>query len=300
MKLPAEKLVDLDEVRPGWAVLDWSAGLDGTVAILLASRRPEPGMGAAMVIGDREIRYAVHLIAAWGTECTELPAGGELFDAVRALPDGRLLLFRWRWNPREAGNGCIVSRQGAEEGRFVLGDAIQHVLAAPDGSIWVGYGDEAYGKPRSGVQRLDQAGQLQTSLREKGIDCMHCYAMTMDARGTVHAVLYTGFDLVSLAMDGSFASLGEMTIKGVHTLAVRGDLALIDGGYDTRGELHLYDVRQGRSRGIQLVCAAGEPIRPEASYAVDGRLYIRGGSAIYAAEVPRLHADRVDWESKNG
>jgi len=69
----------------------------------------------------------------------EVPAGHG--PKVGRLPDGRWLVTSSRAAPSEK-NAHLYTADGAPAGTFAMGDGIEHIQCAADGTIWVGYFDE--------------------------------------------------------------------------------------------------------------------------------------------------------------
>lgn len=73
---------------------------------------------------------------------------------VQSLPNDRILIVNARWSEARPVNAQVWDNEGALESAVDLDDAIEHVLAMPDGSLWVGYFDEKSGSHYPGAHGL--------------------------------------------------------------------------------------------------------------------------------------------------
>lgn len=98
------------------------------------------------------------------TDVVAVPSGS--YPIVDRTSDGRWLVASSRAQEGEL-NGRIYSAQGAEEQAFELGDGIENLLGAPDGTLWVGYFDEGiFGGPnKHGNWPVSSGGILSTSIQ---------------------------------------------------------------------------------------------------------------------------------------
>jgi hypothetical protein len=132
-------------------------------------------------------------------------------------------------------NGTILHADGRPSHSFALGDGIEHVRCAPDGTLWVGYFDEGvFGNTlgSGGIVRFDAQGQPEWSYNDAGrrdgafID--DCYAMSLCGH-ELWACYYSDFAITRIA-DGHDVRW-ENSIAGAKALATDGSYALLAGGY---------------------------------------------------------------------
>lgn len=133
---------------PAGVVAIWSAEADQ--AELLGRDEPVPG-GATFPVTRPASGGAVALaVYADSTTPQAVTYMAELTVAhphVDVLADGSFLVVgaRCRWKPEPEGpelNALVIDPSGHVLRRGCLGDGIQHLQVASDGTIWVGYFDE--------------------------------------------------------------------------------------------------------------------------------------------------------------
>lgn len=222
-------------------------------------------------------------------------------SAVQPLGDDILLVCPRcvRKNDREIElNGRVFDRDGRLKRAFVLGDGIEQVQVAADGTIWVSYFDEGifgnYGWDEplgaSGLVNWSASGEILGEFEPAlGLNNMaDCYAMTIDRHGDVWCYYYTEFPLVQLR-DGRVFDTWDVPVSGSHGLAVEPPFALFLGSYDRRQELKLLELLgDGKTRvvGTYLICATNE--EPLGIDRVDTRgntIHLVSGRKTYAVDI---------------
>jgi hypothetical protein len=213
------------------------------------ARLPEPVAGGSgrrhWLLGDGALALieADRPLSVFDGRCEqaaiELPV--RFRDRLDRFADGRWLIVAARTADRRA-NAQVRSANGALVSEFWIGDGIEHVRCAPDGSIWAGYFDEgvfsldrdADGNPSpsgAGVARFGAEGAVLWRYPVVGdpprID--DCYAMTLDGP-TVWVCAYSSFALTRI-QDGAVRSWAS-PFTGVTALAIDGEHAVLAGGYD--------------------------------------------------------------------
>lgn len=174
------------------------------------------------VISDTGVTPPIPLPAAWYTQ-------------IDRFPDGRWLVV----TPRTEGdqdNAIILDEQGSSLAAFCLGDGIQHVRCAGDGTIWVGYFDEGVIDDNVGAGGLVQFSadgrQLwaynaaEPPMKESVDDC---YALSIVGTD-IWTCFHYSFAIVRLR-DGQEAHWFNDDVYGAEALAVDGRHVALAGGY---------------------------------------------------------------------
>ena len=166
--------------------------------------------------------------------------------------DGRWLVASARSGAHEK-NASIFDRSGSVLREIVLGDAIEHVRCAPDGTIWVGYFDEGIysldGKkghwPISthGLVKLDDHGSLIWSFLEQAdLRISDCYALAQNG-DEIWTSYYSDFPIVRILND-KVAVWQNDVVSGANAIATDGTHVLLAGGYgENRSDLCLLELR---------------------------------------------------------
>ena len=172
---------------------------------------------------------------------------------VQPCPDGLLLVGgRCGWRPSGPDkNALTVNARGETLARFTLGDGISDVRVAHDGTIWVSYFDEGvFGNfgwsipgpepiGASGLVAFDGRGEPKLAYDRKaaGSDFIcDAYALNVTSDGAAWVYFYTDFPLVRL-FQGTYR-VWPVGLKGARAVAIRGQNALLVGGYDTPSQAH--------------------------------------------------------------
>jgi hypothetical protein len=140
-------------------------------------------------------------------------------------------------------NARLYSPHGSKERAMFLGDAIEHLLCSPDGTIWVGFAEEGVfngrGHVSSGgiVQFAGDGTVLRSFNREvedrnfPGHTRVHiddCYAMTMNGN-SVWVCPYSDFPI--LRLDQGTINIWANSVIGAKAIAVAQDIVAFAGGY---------------------------------------------------------------------
>ncbi|MEU4221271.1 hypothetical protein [Actinoplanes sp. NPDC026623] len=151
---------------------------------------------------------------------------------VQPLPEGRVLLAAARAGHGEA-NAEVWTGAGGLERRAHLGDAIEHLLTTPSGSVWAGYFDEAMGGSGPEGHGLARFGSDLTTEwlypPDAGLPAIFdCYSLNV-AGETAYFCPYTNFHIVSVAGE-KVTDWGPSPQRSAHNLLRRGpDVALLTG-----------------------------------------------------------------------
>ena len=186
----------LPEPPVGWFDCGYAVLMDGALALLRADHdihaeyaqwrarkditEPQPQL--------RDVRARISTFdGAAEHEAIEVPFG--FWPAIDRLSDGRWLLADSRAAPGET-NGRLYAPDGTPAGAIALGDGIEHIRCAADGTIWVGYFDEGVfsgqnkegGWPisSSGIARFASDGTVLWSFNARdgaGLFVSDCYSL---------------------------------------------------------------------------------------------------------------------------
>jgi hypothetical protein len=194
---------------------------------------------------------------------------------VQPLPGGEVLLVEGRSEP---GFGAEVwSSQGELLRTGGLGDAIEHVLTTPEGSIWVGYFDEAMGGNGIGSHGLVRFGRdlgvEWVYPRDQGLpQVFDCEALNVDGE-TANCYSYTEFHLVTVTGTEAL-DRGHVPHGGARAIVLNGNRMAVVGGYGSH-----YDVIAPllvTSTGIEPAGARRRLVLPNGLEVRDARMTSRG------------------------
>ena len=240
--------VELPAPPAGWFEHRYALLRDGALALVRADRdmrAPAPDFRAARL----------RLSTFDGTaESGAVEIRAEPWPKVDRLADGRWLVVAPR-AARDERNGRLFTPDGTPAGDMVLGDGIEHVRCAPDGTIWIGYFDEGVFSGQdvsaSGITRFAPDGELLWRFDSAARDDLYlydCYALTLDGN-TLWSCFYGDFPIVRV-VNGKIDDWLN-AIAGACALAVEGDQVLLAGGYQDQAErLVLLRLDQGGAREI--------------------------------------------------
>lgn len=176
------------------------------------------------------------------TRITELNAVRACHPKLDALPDGGFVVADAR-RRGTADHVQVFDASGRAVRSFAVGDAVEHLLADTEGTLWAGYFDEGvFGSdPLSapGLRRWSAAGEplWELPLTNPGGVIADCYALNVAGR-TAWACYYTDFPLVRVRADGTVRAWSS-PVAGAHALAVLGPAVAYAGGYGTHDRLTL-------------------------------------------------------------
>lgn len=171
---------------------------------------------------------------------------------IDRFPDGRWLIASSRARPDET-NGLVLGKDGEPLRSFSLGDGIEHVRCASDGTIWVGYLDEGiFGNSvgSGGIVRFNALGEPLWSYNDQGrgrdlyID--DCYALTL-RDDELWSCFYSAFPIVRVK-DGK-ATHWANSVTGAKAMAIDRSFVLLAGGYGADAKrLALLKLAEGEAR----------------------------------------------------
>jgi len=211
------------------------------------------------------------------TDVVAVPSGS--YPIVDRMSDGRWVIVSSRAEEGEA-NARIYSREGAEEQAIALGDGIETLLCAPDGTIWVGYFDEGvFGGPNKdgswpvssgGIVQFDADGEPCWSFNEHVHNTRavaDSYAMTLSG-GALWACYYTDFPIVRV--EQGKATFWANDITGAKAIAVKDDVVVLAGG-DGDESSRIAVARLERKAARHIGSLSFAPAPPGSAGMVQGR-----------------------------
>ncbi|GAA3517381.1 hypothetical protein GCM10022234_10940 [Aeromicrobium panaciterrae] len=190
-------------------------------------------------------------------EAVTLAHSAPEWPLVQLLPDDRLLVVGMRSEWRDGAgehNAFVFGHDGSLERSGCLGDGIEHVKVAADGTIWVGYFDEGIfgnlgwgmGKGpepigHSGLVQFTRDFELLWEFPPSDNPIDDCYAMNVIG-DDVWVCCYSEFD-VALVRDGA-VQRWRNDVASAKTIAVADDRVALFGHWEERDRLvigHLSD-----------------------------------------------------------
>jgi hypothetical protein len=257
--------ISLPEPPIGWFDCGYAVLMDGALALLRADRdihaeyarwrarkdvtEPQPQL--------RDVRARISTFDGVAErEAIEVPLG--FWPAVDRLADGRWLLASTRAVHGET-NGRLYAADGTPAGAIALGDGIEHVRCATDGTIWVGYFDEgvfcgqnkdgSWPISSSGIARFATDGTVLWSFNGKersDLAIADCYALTLNGT-TLWSCFYTDFPIVRV--EGGVVHHWSNSVHGAKALAVDADHVLLASGYrENAGRIALLRLEEEQAR----------------------------------------------------
>lgn len=297
--LVARLVVDFSEGLGGCSdPVAFGVGYDGSVfaAARRSSELPvvDKGVGIFPKASlDETTDYDLLQWRGGGVECLQLRNQRLQFSYVQPVPGGVLMVSaRCQWRPEGAiPNAVVFDAAGREQRRLVLGDGIQDVRTAPDGSIWASYFDEGvfgnFGWGRPGPEPIGVSGLVQfRATGERMSDYDHAaagtdsicdaYALCAAADGSIWVYFYTEFPIVRLAGDSYTAwSLG---LAGARAMAVDEPRVLLVGDYKRPSVARVIELGPNGSASVALerdiVDEAGQPVGPVLAYGMGRELWV--------------------------
>jgi len=273
----------------GWFDYGYAALMDGTLALIRARRdvhAEHRRWWDAMTNGDPNLRQPdfwsdpIRLSVFDGVaerDAITVPAAAH--PIVDRAADGRWIVAASRADRGER-NGRIHAPDGTGQGAMILGDGIETMLCAPDGTIWVGYFDEgvfagrnadgAWPVSSGGIVRFDGVGAPIWSFNsdaDAGFGVDDCYAMTL-AGDTLWTCFYSDFRIVRVTKGATAFWPNE--IAGAKAIAVKDDIVLLAGGYgEDAGRIALIALDGTASRAVGQL--RFQPPKPHQAGLVQGR-----------------------------
>jgi hypothetical protein len=191
-------------------------------------------------------------------------------------------------------NAFLQGVSGEVVAAFHLGDGIEDVQVATDGSIWVGYFDEGvFGNSvgQAGLACFSKEGSLQfdfnSEAEKRGIPYIaDCYTFNAVA-DAVYTYYYTDFPLIQIE-NGSASKVCDVPISGARGFAIHGDHALFCGAYNKPTSLFSVDLPSARVEELQPA-SEGRSLADFGCAAARGsRMYVATQRTLYAADISDL------------
>lgn len=266
--------VPLPSAPPGWFDYRFYLLSDGTLGVLRTDRDIN-GEYRTWWEREQKARFPRKMPDFWNgsSKLHRLSDNGESatidvplvrHPEIDRFADGRWLVVSTRAAAGE-NNALILDADGRVSCSFHIGDGIEHVRCAPDGSIWVGYFDEGiFGSSvgAGGIVRFDDQGKRLWSYNDEGRNSSSfiddCYALTLNGN-ELWSCYYSDFPII-LIRNGKETQWGN-GVEGAKALAVDGTNVLLAGGYGYDTRLALVELDEDKA---QLV---GSYDRPELSNA---------------------------------
>jgi hypothetical protein len=286
----------------------FGVGPDESIYITFSLNKPDTKVeqpGWATFFKTKPDMAQSYKIKRWSQslEATEIFVARDEFNITKVQPLGDDVILVCPRCVRKADNeielnGRVFGPDGRLKRAFVLGDGIQQVQTAADGTIWVSYFDEGifgnYGwREPIGASGLvhwsaygEKLGQFEP---EKGLDYMaDCYAMTLDSADDVWCCYYTEFPLVQLR-NGKVFGAWNVPVRGSEWLAVEPPYALFLGSYDDKQELKLLELLgDGKTKVVEtyLACSTdGETLAIDRVATRGGTIHLVSGRSKYAVDI---------------
>ncbi|WP_234335248.1 MULTISPECIES: hypothetical protein [Streptomyces] len=202
---------------------------------------------------------------------------------IDALPNGRFVVQ----GHSAAGdqNAQIYGMDGRRRRSFVMGRAVEYLMADRRHHVWSAYFDEGvYIDPISaaGLVRWDSGGNHQWEYTPpKGVEYIDTvYAFNVDD-GVAWASYYPTFPLLEVRTNGE-TRLRRTPVVAPAGMAVHGEHITMLGGDRQPDRLHRCLLTEGEALLVEEACLTlpnGAPLKRYASPIGRGRhLYLRGGS----------------------
>jgi hypothetical protein len=193
------------------ALVSVGVGLDGPVALWSSAEGEQTAQGSA----EPTVALAAYtapdsMVASTVVVVPVLPVA---YPQVQRLPDGSFLVVGARCSWTTAGpeqNAMVIGLDGQIIRQGCLGDGLQHVQVAADGTIWSGYFDEGvfgnlgWGGPgpdplgAAGIVAWSPAFQKTWELDPTEGLVADCYALNV-AADAVWACTYADFPVIRIA-----------------------------------------------------------------------------------------------------
>ncbi|MCL2585927.1 MAG: hypothetical protein FWE35_26130 [Streptosporangiales bacterium] len=251
----------------GGPVAIWSSG-DGDAELHVRHERPGWASFPGTVPGTKP---AVALVAYAGSgvapsAVVRVPALPVAHPKIDVLADASFLVVGARCKWRESGpelNALAVGQNGQIFRRGCLGDGIQHLQVAEDGTIWTGYFDEGifgnfgWGNPgpaplgAGGIAAWSPAFEKVWDLDPREVEVDDCYAFNVGS-DEVLACSYVDFPVIRIR-NRQATSAATNGISGPVGIIASGDWVGLIGSYDDPSLLITGTIRDGKFRESERV-----------------------------------------------
>lgn len=269
MRMTAFSSVTIPTAPEGWFDYRYYALSDGKLAVLRADRDINAEYSAWWAL-TRDATLQRGMPDFWkGKACISIiDENGESapirvplvrHPRIDRFADGRWLVASSRAHSGQP-NGFVLDEDGQPIRAVILGDGIEHVRCASDGTIWVGYFDEGIGGNSvgsGGIVHFDASGHTLWSYNELepagGTYIVDCYALSL-CGDELWSCFYNDFTI--LRVKDRTRTRWTNGITGAQALAVDGGFLLLAGGYGADvSRLALLELAQGEARLVgSIMC----------------------------------------------
>ncbi|MCN9242662.1 hypothetical protein NGF19_17985 [Streptomyces sp. RY43-2] len=204
-----------------------------------------------------------------------------------ALPNGRFILHGYDpGREPDRRNAQIYGRDGRRRRSFVMGDAVEFMMADRRNHVWSAYFDEGvYADPIScaGLVRWDSGGRQEWRYAApEGVEYIDTvYALNVDD-GVAWAGYYPTFPLLEVRTNGP-TRIRKSPVAAPSGMAVHGEDIVMLGGDRRHDRLHHCRLTEDEVLLVeeaQLTLPDGAPLKQYAPPVGRGRhLYVRGASS---------------------
>lgn len=228
------------------------------------------------------------------------------FPYVQRFPDGTFLVVGARCEWSEKGpeqNALVVAEDGSVVRRGCVGDGLEHVQVAADGTIWTGYFDEGVfgnlGWGRPGPSPIGEPGIIAWSATfEKTWELdtpdyrniADCYALNV-APDAVWACPYTDFPVIRIADGRADVFQTGVDRAGPRGIIASGERVALIGEYRDPSVLTVGQLTDGRwveERRTHLWAPEGGPL-PKAQVQCRGSVaHFFSGALWHAVDLDDL------------
>ena len=262
----------------GMDLVSMGIGYDGRACFLFSSRIPDRIDGMFVNTAADAEYTAVVVAPSWQsgavehTERIDLGRHSMNFHFLRPVPDGSFLLLGARCvyskdNGPEK-NAVFVDREGSVLRELTFGDGIADCIVRDDGIIITSYFDEGvfgnYGWEEPigscGVCAWTTDGEIVWRSKR---DIVDCYAMNIDAGGSLWYYYYTDFLLIRTNF--RIETVYDPMTEGADCFAVAGGsrFLIMNGGYDDSDTFYVSRIVGNRIRDkepLEFVREDGCPV----------------------------------------
>lgn len=219
--------------------------------------------------------YEIFHVTEWGIEKIIIPPVQEAFHHAQPLWDNWLLVHA-RAEGKETHNAFVFDENQKLVSSFHMGDGIEDVQTTKNGEIWASYFDEGvFGDSigSSGLHCFDKNGKvifdfarfIQTPSNHEILFIDDCYALNVFSNHTVYLYYYSDFPLLALYNKTNYELVNNDLLKkspiaGSKAFSIWKDYILFGDGYNKKGQIHLYSLKNRTIQSYKPVNEENNPI----------------------------------------